>query len=63
MIRINLLGQIRPKSGRRPVDTGAAMPAIFLLSGAILGWHSGLPVLQLAEVFERGKSAHRRLNR
>jgi len=37
MIRINLLGQIRPKTGRRPVDTGAAMPTIFLLSGAALG--------------------------
>ncbi len=38
MIRINLLGQTRPKAGRRQaVDTGAAMPAIFLLSGAVLG--------------------------
>jgi Tfp pilus assembly protein PilN len=37
MIRINLLGQIRPKTGRRPVDTGAAFPLIFLLSGAALG--------------------------
>ena len=37
MIRINLLGQIRPKTGRRPVDTGSAMPAIFLLSGLVLG--------------------------
>jgi Tfp pilus assembly protein PilN len=37
MIRINLLGQIRPKTGRRPVDTGAAMPLIFMLSGAALG--------------------------
>jgi Tfp pilus assembly protein PilN len=37
MIRINLLGQIRPKTGRRPVDTGAAMPAIFMLSGLVLG--------------------------
>ena len=27
MIRINLLGQVRPKSARRPVDTGAALPA------------------------------------
>lgn len=37
MIRINLLGQIRPKTGRRTVDTGTAMPTIFLLSGAVLG--------------------------
>ena len=37
MIRINLLGQIRPKTGRRPVDTGAAMPAIFMISGLVLG--------------------------
>jgi Tfp pilus assembly protein PilN len=37
MIRINLLGQIRPKTSRRPVDTGAAVPAIFMLSGAVLG--------------------------
>jgi type IV pilus assembly protein PilN len=37
MIRINLLGQIRPKTSRRAVDTGAAVPAIFMLSGAALG--------------------------
>jgi type IV pilus assembly protein PilN len=37
MIRINLLGQTRPKSGRRQVDTGSAMPVIFLLSGVVLG--------------------------
>jgi type IV pilus assembly protein PilN len=37
MIRINLLGQMRPKSARRPVDTGAAMPAVFLGAGAVLG--------------------------
>ena len=37
MIRINLLGQTRPKTGRRQVDTGSAMPAIFLLSGVVLG--------------------------
>jgi Tfp pilus assembly protein PilN len=37
MIRINLLGQVRPKTGRRPVDTGAAMPAIFMISGLVLG--------------------------
>jgi type IV pilus assembly protein PilN len=30
MIRINLLGQTRPKAARRPVDTGAAMPLLFL---------------------------------
>jgi type IV pilus assembly protein PilN len=37
MIRINLLGQTRPKTARRPVDTGAAMPVIFLGAGAVLG--------------------------
>ena len=37
MIRINLLGQTRPKTGRRQVDTGSAMPAICLLSGVVLG--------------------------
>ena len=37
MIRINLLGQTRPKAGRRPVDTGAAMPVVFILAGAGLG--------------------------
>ena len=38
MIRINLLGQTRPKGGRRQVvDTGSAMPAIFLFSGVVLG--------------------------
>lgn len=37
MIRINLLGQTRPKTGRRPVDTGAAMPVLFMLSGVVLG--------------------------
>jgi type IV pilus assembly protein PilN len=37
MIRINLLGQMRPKAARRPVDTGAAMPAVFLGAGAVLG--------------------------
>ena len=37
MIRINLLGQIRPKSARRPVDTGAAMPVVFIGAGLVLG--------------------------
>src|SRR5258708_32468918 len=37
MIRINLLGQIRPKAARRPVDTGAAMPAVFIGAGLGLG--------------------------
>ena len=37
MIRINLLGQIRPKSARRPVDTGAALPAVFIGAGLVLG--------------------------
>ena len=37
MIRINLLGQIRPKASRRPVSTGAALPLVFVLAGAGLG--------------------------
>ncbi len=37
MIRINLLGQIRPRAARRPVDTGAAMPAVFIGAGLLLG--------------------------
>jgi len=37
MIRINLLGQIRPKAARRPVDTGAAMPLVFIGAGVAVG--------------------------
>ena len=37
MIRINLLGQTRPKAARRPVDTGAAMPLVFVGAGVVLG--------------------------
>jgi len=37
MIRINLLGQIRPRAARRPVDTGAALPALFMGAGIVLG--------------------------
>jgi|SRR5947209_5538214 len=37
MIRINLLGQMRPKAARRPVDTGAALPLVFVGAGAALG--------------------------
>ena len=37
MIRINLLGQIRPKSARRPVDTGAALPMVFIGAGLAIG--------------------------
>jgi Tfp pilus assembly protein PilN len=37
MIRINLLGQIKPKASRRPVDTGAALPVLFVGIGAALG--------------------------
>jgi len=37
MIRINLLGQNRPKAARRPVDTGAALPAVFIGAGLLLG--------------------------
>jgi type IV pilus assembly protein PilN len=38
MIRINLLGQTRPKAGRRPVDTGAALPLVFIGIGAVVGF-------------------------
>ena len=37
MIRINLLGQARPKAARRPVDTGAAMPLVFIGAGLLFG--------------------------
>lgn len=37
MIRINLLGQVRPKAARRPVDSGAALPLVFIAAGAGLG--------------------------
>ncbi len=37
MIRINLLGQMRPKAARRPVDTGAAMPLIFIGAAVLFG--------------------------
>ena len=37
MIRINLLGQIRPKASRRPVDTGAALPILFIGAGLVVG--------------------------
>ncbi len=37
MIRINLLGQVRPKTARRPVDTGAALPVVFIGAGVVLG--------------------------
>jgi Tfp pilus assembly protein PilN len=37
MIRINLLGQTRPKATRRPVDTGAALPLVFIGAGVLLG--------------------------
>ena len=37
MIRINLLGQARPKASRRPVDTGAALPVVFVGAGLVLG--------------------------
>jgi len=35
MIRINLLGQLRPKAARRPVDTGAALPLMFVGAGIL----------------------------
>ena len=37
MIRINLLGQIRPKATRRPVDTGSALPVVFIGAGIGVG--------------------------
>jgi type IV pilus assembly protein PilN len=37
MIRINLLGQNRPKTSRRQVDTGAALPALFVGAGVLFG--------------------------
>ncbi len=37
MIRINLLGQIRPRATRRPVDTGAALPVVFIGVGIAVG--------------------------
>ena len=40
MIRINLLGQTRPRAARRRgpmMDTGAAMPLVFVGAGAALG--------------------------
>src|SRR5258708_9107683 len=37
MIRINLLGQARPRAGRRPVDTGAALPMAFIGIGVVVG--------------------------
>ncbi|HEY2459292.1 MAG TPA: PilN domain-containing protein [Candidatus Acidoferrum sp.] len=37
MIRINLLGQDRPKTSRRPVDSGAAMPVVFVGLGLAIG--------------------------
>ena len=48
MIRINLLGQTRPKSARRPVDTGAALPAVFIGAGVVLG---GLVLGYMAIIF------------
>jgi type IV pilus assembly protein PilN len=39
MIRINLLGQARPRAGRRrQVDTGAALPLVFIGIGAVVGF-------------------------
>jgi Tfp pilus assembly protein PilN len=37
MIRINLLGQNRPKSSRGPLNTGAALPIVFIGAGVVLG--------------------------
>src|SRR5580765_4910398 len=37
MIRINLLGQAKPKTSRRQVDTGAALPVLFIAAGLVFG--------------------------
>jgi type IV pilus assembly protein PilN len=37
MIRINLLGQAKPKAARRQVDTGAALPVLFIGAGLLFG--------------------------
>ncbi|MBZ5527056.1 MAG: PilN domain-containing protein [Acidobacteriia bacterium] len=37
MIRINLLGQARPKAGRKAVDLGAALPAALMGAGVLFG--------------------------
>jgi type IV pilus assembly protein PilN len=37
MIRINLLGQAKPKTTRRQVDTGAALPVLFIGAGLVFG--------------------------
>jgi Tfp pilus assembly protein PilN len=37
MIRINLLGQSRPRAARKAVDTGAALPTLFVGAGVVLG--------------------------
>src|ERR1700690_347230 len=37
MIRINLLGQSRPRAARRAVDTGAERPLVFIGAGVLLG--------------------------
>jgi type IV pilus assembly protein PilN len=37
MIRINLLGQTRPKAGRKPVPLGTALPAVLLVAGLVFG--------------------------
>ncbi len=37
MIRINLLGQARPKAARRPVPLGAALPAALIGAGILFG--------------------------
>jgi type IV pilus assembly protein PilN len=37
MIRINLLGQARPKAARRAVATGTMLPVVFIGAGVLLG--------------------------
>ena len=54
MIRINLLGQIRPRASRRPVDTGAALPALFIGAGVVLG------VLFLSYMYFHGRASSTR---
>jgi type IV pilus assembly protein PilN len=37
MIRINLLGQLRPKASRRPVPLGSALPTVLVGAGILFG--------------------------
>ena len=59
MIRINLLGQAKPKTSRRQVDTGAALPVLFIGAGLrVRVPDPRLPLLLLAAATERRECAH-----